>query len=309
MHTNDSTRVEGSATFGRKGHIPADTVELNGGTYPSSSCAGEAKYYTAIKCYTKGPVLVPPESDTSLGSYVEPAGRFSGATYLTLDGTTNKIGVRRFKEIEATKTWEEIKETVSWPANGLIYVQAGLKGCGYEFQLENSDNSTEEKEEKGCGNVYVSGTYSKSLTVAGENDLIINGNILPTSVESSPGSEPTGTATLGLIASHYVRMYHPCASNKNGTGTLENPWVYGAILSTSHSFVVDNYSCGSSLGKLHVYGAIAQNYRGVVGTTGGTGYLKDYKYDGRLASDEPPYFLAPLKAGWKVIRETAPKAG
>jgi hypothetical protein len=46
-----------------------------------------------------------------------------------------------------------------------------------------------------------------------------------------------------------------------------------------------------------------------VGTTGGTGYLKNYNYDERLATDEPPYFLAPLKAGWKIIRETAPTQG
>ena len=59
-----------------------------------------------------------------------------------------------------------------------------------------------------------------------------------------------------------------------------------------------------------MYGAIAQNYRGPVGTTAGpTGYTKNYKYDGRLAVDEPPYFLSPFKAGWKVIRETAPTPG
>ena len=57
------------------------------------------------------------------------------------------------------------------------------------------------------------------------------------------------------------------------------------------------------------YGGIAQNYRGPVGIVGTDGYLKDYKYDDRLATDEPPYFLAPLKAGWKVIRQTAPTGG
>ena len=63
---------------------------------------------------------------------------------------------------------------------------------------------------------------------------------------------------------------------------------------------------------MNIVGAIAQNYRGIVGTGGGrsyTGYLKDYKYDERLAVDEPPFFLSPLNSGWKVIRETAPAAG
>ena len=161
------------------------------------------------------------------------------------------------------------------------------------------------------GNVYVHGTYSKSLTIAGENDVIINGELYPTSVEGKLGSEPSGTAVLGLLASHYVRIYHPCSSGTNGVGSLSNPWIYAAILSTAHSFIVDNFNCGKELGKLHVYGAIAQNYRGAVGTGGGgsTGYIKDYKYDDRLATDEPPYFLQPLKAGWKVIRQTAPTAG
>jgi hypothetical protein len=303
MHTNDSTDVGGSATFGREGHVPADVVEINGGTYPSAGCTGSAKYFTATKCYTKGPALIAPESDTSLGAYVEAANEFKGATRLVLNGTTNTIGVTYYNAKE-----EETKETISWPANGLIYVKS-TKGCGYKYESENSDNTKEVEEEKRCGNVYVKGTYSKSLTVAGENDLIINGSVNPTSVEGKLGSEPTGTAVLGLIASHYVRVYHPCSGGKNGAESLENPWIYAAVLSTSHSFIVDNYSCGNELGKLHEYGAIAQNYRGPVGTSGGTGYLKDYKYDGRLATDEPPYFLAPLKAGWKIIRQTAPKAG
>jgi hypothetical protein len=317
MHTNDSTDVGGAASFGREGHVPADTVQINGGTYGGASgCSSSAKYYTATKCYVKGEKLVPPESDSSLAAYVESSNEFEGATYLVLNGSTNTIGVTRY--IEKAGKAEQVKETIAWPANGLLYVRAAGSGkpalsCSYKFEIENSDNSTETENEKGCGNVYVSGSYSKSLTVAGERELIINGNVYPKSVEGSLGSEPTGTSTLGLIASEYVRVYHPCSGGKNGAGFLENPWIYAALLSTSHSFIVDNYGCGAEMGKLHEYGAIAQNYRGAVGTGGGfgasTGYIKDYKYDDRLATDEPPYFLAPLKAGWKIIRETAPSAG
>lgn len=302
MHTNDTADVGGAATFGREGHVPADVVEINGGTYPSASCTGSAKYYTATKCYVKGTSMIPPESDTSLGAYVEEADEFAGVTHLVLNGAANTITATYFNS-----SGSEVKETIAWPANGLIYVHS--TGCSYSFEVENSDTAKEATEEKGCGNVYVQGTYSKSLTVAGENDVIINGNVYPTSVEGKLGSEPTGTATLGLIATHYVRVYHPCSSGTNGAGSQSNPWIYAAILSTAHSFIVDNFSCGAELGKLHVYGAIAQNYRGAVGTGGGTGYLKDYKYDGRLATDEPPYFLAPLKAGWKIVRETAPTPG
>jgi len=306
MHTNDSASVTGEASFGREGHVPPDAVEINGGTYPSAGCGGSARYFTATKCYVKGPTLVAPESDTSLAAYAETADEFFGATKLVLNGATNTIAVTYYVKKESE--YVEKKETIAWPSNGLIYVQHN-GACAYKYEYANSDNSEEASEEKGCGNVYVKGTYSKSLTIAGENDLIINGEVYPTSVEGKLGSEPSGTATLGLIASGYVRVYHPCSGETDGPGTLTNPWIYAAILSTSHSFIVDNFGCGSELGKLHVYGAIAQNYRGAVGTTGGTGYIKDYKYDGRLATDEPPYFLQPLKAGWKVIRQTAPSGG
>jgi len=46
-----------------------------------------------------------------------------------------------------------------------------------------------------------------------------------------------------------------------------------------------------------------------VATVGASGYLKDYIYDSRLATVEPPYFLSPFKTGWKVSRETSPTAG
>jgi len=307
MHTNDAADVGGAATFGREGHNPADSVEINGGTYPTAGCGGSAKYYTATKCYTKGPVLVAPAEDTSLATYTESANKYYGVTHLALNGAANTITVTYFKG------GVEKKETVAWPKNGLIYVQPSKEAaCTYNYEYANSDNAAETSEEKGCGNVYVHGTYSKSLTVAGYNDLIIDGELYPTSVEGKLGSEPSGTATLGLIASKYVRIYHPCSGGTNGGGSLSNPWIYAAILSTAHSFIVDNFNCGATLGKLHIFGAIAQNYRGAVGTGGGgggTGYIKDYKYDGRLATDEPPYFLQPLKAGWKVIRQTAPTGG
>ena len=155
--------------------------------------------------------------------------------------------------------------------------------------------------------MYVKGTFSKSLTVAAEDDLIVNGSITPYGV--TPPAAAPGTATVGLIATRFIRVYHPCSGGTNEAGSLENPWIYAAILSTSHSFLVDNYQCGNGLGNLNIYGAIAQKFRGIVGRVGSSGYVKEYIYDERLATDEPPYFLAPLKAGWKIARETAVKKG
>jgi Tfp pilus assembly protein PilX len=316
MHTNDAALVSGGATFGRKGHEPKDTVEINGGTYGSSSgCKSSATYYTATGCYTeKGPTLSPPPDDTSLGFYVEEANHLYGATHLELKG--KEIAVTQNVWNSGTKKWSETKKTVAWPANGLIYVEQNEEaGCeNPALEVENSDTKKELEETRGCANVYVHGTYEKSLTVASSKDVIIDGSTYPTSVSGKLASsgaaatKPSGTTVLGLIANQYVRIYHPCVSS-NETGSLSDPWIYAGILATQHSFVVDNSGCGAGLGNLNVYGAIGQNYRGVVGRSGGAGYIKNYEYDDRLATTEPPYFLTPLKAGWKIVRQTAQNPG
>jgi Tfp pilus assembly protein PilX len=311
MHTNDTALVSGAATFGRSGHEPKDAVEINGGTYGvDAGCKSAAVYYTTTGCYTTtGPTLTPPPNDQSLEFYVEPKYKYYGLTRIVLKGTEMNVTTH-----EANGT--EVKETgVKLPPNGLIYVEETDAGCGWTFNSENADTTEEESGAKGCGDVYVSGSYSSSLTIAGRTNVIVNGNVYPTSVAGKLGSTPTGTAVLGLIATDYVRVYHPCTSktNTNGSGSLENPYIYAAVLATAHSWIVDNPDCGASLGKLNVIGAIGQDYRGIVGTSGGsggsTGYDKAYVYDDRLATDEPPYFLAPLKAGWKIVRETAPAPG
>jgi hypothetical protein len=51
-----------------------------------------------------------------------------------------------------------------------------------------------------------------------------------------------------------------------------------------------------------VTGAIGQQFRGPVGTTGGTGYIKDYNYDDRFRVANPPYFLDPVQSSWRKIR-------
>ena len=61
------------------------------------------------------------------------------------------------------------------------------------------------------------------------------------------------------------------------------------------------------MGELNVEGAIAQKFRGPVGTGGGSGinsgYLKNYVYNDRLRYREPPYFLDPVQAQWRIARQ------
>jgi Tfp pilus assembly protein PilX len=305
MHTDDAALVCGKTEFGRKEHVPADKIEINKGIY-SEGCTSEPVFYPNVppKGYTVGEELIPPESDTSLEAYVESGYEFEGATTLELEGKYVWVTNPHYEGGTRTK--------ISLPKNGLIYVRStSSPACTFEFEQEPADTSAEVKEEAPCGTVYLKGNYAEALTIASEKDIVIKGNVIPTGVTppasgSEPGT-PANTVTLGLIASGYVRMWHPCT--RYGEEGLKDPWIYAAILSTGNSFLVDNYACGNSLGDLNIFGAIAQNFRGIVGTSGNTGYIKNYNYDERLATDEPPYFLAPLKAGWKVTRVTAPTGG
>lgn len=323
VHTDDSAYVQCSneLSFGRELQSPKDSVEIDRGTWSSSEltakgptespCSGSApRYWTATGKFSEGAELRAPKSDSSVDAYVESGNQFTGRTKLKLTGEEITVENANFHGGAATP--------ISWPANGLIFVKSGTAGCNYSYSNKSggSDTTTTYAEEAACGSVYVEGEYSKSLTIAAETDVIVKGNILPTGMTmTTPPTAPSGTAVLGLMATRFVRIYHPCSSNTNQTsgpagGYLSNPFIYAAILSTSHSFLVDNYNCGSVMGDLNVYGAIAQKFRGVVGVSGNTsGYIKDYNYDERLATDEPPYFLAPLDAGWMIARETAPKAG
>jgi Tfp pilus assembly protein PilX len=153
----------------------------------------------------------------------------------------------------------------------------------------------------GCGDVYVYGAYSAPITIAAADDVIITSS-LTNSTDTDGNTAPAGTATLGLVADQYVRVMHPCGGN--GV-TSPNVTIDGAILTLAGSFFVDNYSCDTA-GILTVHGAIAQEYRGAVGTAGtpGNGYSKNYNYDDRLSVMLPPYMFDLQSTEWSVFRET-----
>jgi hypothetical protein len=196
--------------------------------------------------------------------------------------------------------------TFDLKANPIIYASNG-PGCSPSYDPSNVDY-TKATISSGtylghwygaCGDIYIAGSYSTPLTVSAGDDAIITGNLTSSTDTNFTGTaSPTGLATLGIVANRYVRIKHDCTGNPNVT-------VDGAILTLSHSFFVDNYDCGgSTLGKLTIHGAIAQYFRGIVGQSGGSGYLKNYNYDDRLALVLPPYLFDLQNTGWAVYRET-----
>lgn len=287
LHTEDQLAICGSPTFGRSSSDAIEVVAPYPG-YSNQGNSGCSNNPTFKGTYTAGANSIqPPPTNAQLKSLADPAYQWTGQTHITLNGSSMTV-------INAGKT-----TTVPFPANGVVYVSSS--SCSTVYTPFNLTYSTSlgfpTYGGNGCGTITVDGTYSSSLTLASDNDIVIDGSITH-----------SGNALLGLIAQNFVRVYHPCSGSNgsNQTGYLADPQIDAAILSVSASFIVDNYDCGSQgeLGHLNVFGAIAQVYRGPVGIIGRYGYLKHYVYDDRLREQEPPHFLNPIQAAWRIQRET-----
>lgn len=121
---------------------------------------------------------------------------------------------------------------------------------------------------------------------------------------TTPGSKtPTTTCTWtknqNITGGSLDDLSFPNATSSSGAR-----WIYASIQTLQHSFWVQTYNRGNTLGDLSVRGSIAQRWRGAVGTGSGssasTGYIKDYKYDPRLKFSSPPYFPQWTNATWSA---------
>ncbi len=302
LHTNDALVVCNEPTFGR---TASDAIEVSSppkGWYSTkdsilhagSSCTGTPKFVGTYR--TNSAVLIPPATNSQLSTIAEPQFRFKNQVRICLSGTNMTVSTSIKSGNDCTQAGT-VLYSGAIPENGVVYVSSGTCTGAY------SPFETIYPETSECGNVYIHGEYSGQLTIAAENDIVVDGSIVNTSEEGM----------LGLIANNFIRVYHPMAVDpvdgdiecKNATeGPIKDIEIDAAILAINHSFIVDNYDCGASLGTLHVLGAISQKYRGAVGTTGGTGYIKDYVYDDRLHTITPPSFIEPVQSDWVIGRAT-----
>lgn len=336
MHTNDAFAICGTPTLGGSA---ADPIEVSGppegwfSTWelaPSKKgCSGSNKNFQGTLTANSA-VLDPPPTNEELSDIAEEKFTFQGQVRICLSAESMTV-MTYSTENSCQKPSNVVYPTGPIPGNGVVYVkQSGTCPNYTPFNLSYVVTA----ENAACGNAYVEGTYSGQLTIATYNDIIITGNLC---METCSNELPLeGEGVLGLVANNFVRIYHPvelkhpqtCELKKvngqwktvcvddltkwectgNAAGALEGVTIDAAILAISHSFIVDSYDCGKKLGTLRVNGAIAQKYRGAVGTgtggTSGTGYLKSYNYDSRLKYIEPPSFIAPEKTAWVIGRET-----
>jgi hypothetical protein len=295
LHTNDDLLTCGSPIFGRNRNDAIEIVGPNVWTSSGSSgCAGTPDFKGDVRQPAEY-MPIPPSNDrlkdNALSGYL-----FYGATTIRLKNT-GRMDVWTHTSTGASIAYLD----KPYPSNGVVFVEkTPNRSCSISSPVRITYPAGDD-----CAVLTVSGTYNKSLTLGSRDDILVDGNIT---------QQANSDSVLGLIAQRFVRVKHQVASGCGGnSGTdgvdyFKNITIEAAILALNDSFIVDNWQCGSPLQVLTVKGAIAQKFRGPVGTffsdgTRNSGYAKNYNYDDRLRYRSPPYFVEPVKASWKVVRQ------
>jgi type II secretory pathway pseudopilin PulG len=329
LHSNDAYLVCGTPAF--NGETSTSWSGASGLRYRlNTGCTNHPTFANAGDPKQLPPLTMPPSNSSIKAETL--AGRggclYTGPTRIKLNNngtmTVNSPFSKQTNNSPCPKSG-----TGALPSNGVIYVQNVpsvttdpnyTNGCPYSVGGRAHPLGlpiASDLNIYGCrnGDVFIEGTLDGQLTVASENNIDVTWNVTYTGGLG-------GDDLLGLVANNYVEVYHPvsCTSGNSTSCNLNanfpnetarnakflNPTIQAAILSVNHSFWVQRYDVGaaSALGTLHIDGAIAQRYRGPVGTTSSgtpnTGYVKQYVYDQRLKYLSPPKFLDPVASSWGV---------
>lgn len=333
LHSNDALQINGATNFTYQ-KTETSWPDANGltsdqktwwGTQAAPLTPNPPRYAKSVSLpESNNDLLKSVDPDIDGDGDVGPGCYYTGATRVVLQGTTMKV---LSPSTTASNTPARCynyrtpgtEQTVAIPP--VVYVDRSTASCtvgavGYPATNERyttgsttasawSTTGSSVTTNYACtrGTVFVSGTANTQVTVAGSDDVVVVGDLKPDAT--------SGTNVVGLIAGNCVWVYHPLktgtSTNLNSTSNVNT--IQAAILALRHSFVVQNWgSGGSPLGVLNVYGAIAQKFRGPVGTSSnGTivnGYSKNYVYDDRLTNTQPPYFLNSANTPWGVKRLT-----
>ena len=291
--------------YGPPQYLEDNTAKFAG--YPGCTYTGA----TRIKFLDTGRMTVWSKESTGLS----PAcGGAQVATGATVDVPTDKVIY--------VKAGSTVRLCKSKEIDGILplgtYKGPGASGTSYTIDR----NMTYAEQRCGQGNVYVEGKLKGRVTIAAQHSIVLTG-------DTTYAGGLNGTDLLGLVAGNSVSVFHPvmitCTQQANAApstrcdsgyarqdgfsevagwpsgATVGGIEVDAAIQTLTHSFYVQSYDRGQSQGTLRVRGAIAQKWRGFVGTdSGATGYLKDYRYDKRLTYSAPPYFPQFVGAEWST---------
>jgi hypothetical protein len=280
VFSNDTFRMCGSPTF--KSTVESGNPNVTAGYVQAPSCSGGD-----TPVFDDGsPTLVantPPQSSipsADVTAALNDGCEFTGnvtlalSQYPTTTPTTTKIAWSGGTLASGSQSW------CGSGSSGTITVSSMTAGLIYA-----------------AGNITVSGAMTGGLDLMSNNNISITGNITyPTGniVTASNGTQSDATDALGLVAENLISLSPPNTSGMT---------IDAAILSLTDSFYLPSWTSAPNDGTLTVFGSIAQDFRGPVGTatssgTVSTGFAKNYHYDTSLQTLWPPYFVPPYSASW-----------
>lgn len=333
LHTNDVMLICGNPTYNGDASTSYNGSLTSGVRWRNGSgCSSNPSWSRPGDPELADPLTMPP-SNSSIKAETAPLDgeRFGGCLYsgpTSIVLNNNATMTVRSPFSKQTNNGCPTNGTGPLPVNGVVYVQNVpssatdanyTNGCPYSVRAASGHPYrahplgmpiANDRTSYGCrnGDAFVEGTLDGQLTIASENNIVLTWSIVYK-------GGMAGDDLLGLVANNFVEVYHPvsCSSGNSSScnltpvgksGPLRNVRIDAAILSVNHSFRVQQWGLGAPLADLYVNGAIAQRYRGPVGTFSGstiqTGYSKEYVYDQRLRYLEPPKFLDPVAAAWGV---------
>jgi hypothetical protein len=138
--------------------------------------------------------------------------------------------------------------------------------------------------------VRVKGTVNGQVTVATSGSMEITDNLV---CAVNPMINPSSNDMLGLVAAKDIVV----TNNQVNQDRIIQATIMtlNTSISNTTNFYVQDYNL-YRYGYLRLYGGLIQNARGAVGLVGDAwsrkGYLKDYRWDQRLADMTPPHYPA-----------------
>jgi hypothetical protein len=320
MYTQDQFLIQSNATpKPRLGRLNSTDVvaSMAPGTNSQLVCAFTNCQGATVSNPSPGASLVdlPADNSNIVNDATNHGVKLTGTTTLTINSTTETATGYNCKTNVSTDTCTAV--SIDLTAKPLIYV-ANASGCtppAYNPKTVTYQTNTTGHYYGCAGDLYVTGTYDRPLTLWAQDDVILTGSLTnATDTNPSGTTSPSGSATLGVVADQYVRVMHDGLTSSGACPTgVGNPnrTIDGAILTLAHSFFVDNYQCGGAptsqvptSGLLTIHGSLIQYFRGIVQLSGSGGYVKNYDYDDRLQVMLPPYLFDAVTTQWNVFRET-----
>ena len=274
---------------------------------PGAACAGASPHETGgpVSEVANAPYFSFAVDVADLARIPNPGDSYTGVTTVTLHGG-NVPGRGTYREASGAVAAGAPGVDHPWPGTGVVYVD----GDAYV-----SGDACDPISVVATGNIYIDGnlTYGpdsscpSAATGLEANDAVV---VLPTDGPTGPTVNGSTDRTIeaAVLALGRRSCYSPAAG-----GARAAPGVTCSLASNTTprggSFYVQGWNttglaAGQRPHSLHFLGAIATVWRGAIGafdaTTGqlASGWAKDFAFDRQLRTSQPPYFLAPVGAGW-----------